>query len=331
MPASALEPLAFGDQSPNIFQSISAAQEEAFRLLPGLKSFEFLDRNAFQFKSSAQQVGGIFIGAVSTPDAHLRFGDRQDPTFVLPIVGHGRFEIDGNVFPFRCQESAVLVTPGVGSEVIGSRRSVVVAKLDIGRLRSTLATMLGPTTHAEIADRSISVALSAGHVSYDKIFRSIFKQIDLLSQSRGLIEFSGIDDVFYRTLLLASHHAIFTRQGESRELSVDRRRLTRVCEYVMANLSNRITLTDLERVGHMSRRTLYNAFIKTHGQSPMVWVREQRLLRAMKLLSAKTGLLSVTEILYNCGFFHASQFSAQYARRFGEYPSATLARAKKIR
>ncbi len=329
MSASALAPLAFGDYSPNVFRSIGAAQAEAFRLLQGLKSFEFLDRNAFQFKSSARQVGEIFFGAVSTPDAHLRFGDRQDPAFVLPLAGHGRFEVDGDFFAFRGQESAVLVPPGVSSQVSGSQRSVAVAKLDAARLSSTLATMLGPADRTEIRDRPMAVTLYAGKVSYDQLFRAIFKQIDLLSQTPGLLEFSGIDDVFYRTLLLASHHEIFVRQGESRKLSADRRRLIRVCEYVMANLARRITLTDLERVGHMSRRTLHNAFLKAYGVSPMLWVREQRLLRAMKLLGDRSGPLSVTEVLYSCGFTQASLFSAQYARRFGEMPSKTLARAKK--
>lgn len=330
MSASALAPLAFGDHSPNFFRSINAAQTEAFRLLPGLKSFEFRNRNAFQFKTSFCRVGGIVIAAASTPEADILFGDRQDPTFVLPLAGHGRFEVEGNFFAFRGQESAVLVPPGVGSQVIGSRRSVTVAKLDTERLRSTLATMLGPADRAEVVNRPMAVPLIAGKVSHDKMFRAIFKQIDLLSETPWLLELSGLDDVFYRTLLLAAHHEIFVRQSESRKLSADRRRLSRVSDYVMANLAARITLTDLERVGHMSRRTLHNGFLRTYGVSPMLWVREQRLLRAIKLLSDGSGLLSVTEVLFSCGFTQPSLFSAQYARRFGETPSATLARTKRV-
>lgn len=321
MPASALAPLAFGDHSPSIFQSISAAQAEAFRLLPGLKSFEFRDSSAFQFKSSARQVGGIFIGAVSTPDAHLCFGDRQDPAFVLPLAGHGRFEVDGDLYAFRSQESAVLVPPGIGSQVSGSRRSVAVARLDAGRLRSTLATMLGSADRAEMTDHPVAVTLSAGKVNYDGIFRAIFKQIDLLSETPWLFELSGIDDVLYRTLLLAMHHEIFVRQGESRTLWADHRRLTRVCEFVMANLPNPITLTALERISHMSRRTLHNAFMKAFGMGPMAWVREQRLLKARALLL--TSSMAVTEVLYASGFTSASKFAAYYAGRFGELPSVT--------
>jgi AraC-like DNA-binding protein len=330
MSTFALASLAFGDHSPNVFQSVSAAQAESFRLFQGLKSFEFLAPNAFQFKTAERQVGTMHIGALSTSDADSLFGDRQDPAFVLLLTGHACFEVERDQFNFRCQESAVLVPPGVASQVSGPRRSVAVARLDTGRLRSTLATMLGPADRAEIVDRPMAVPLIAGKVSHDEMFRAIFKQIDLLSETSWLLELSGLDDVFYRTLLLATHHEIFVRQGESRKLSADRRRLSRVSDYVMANLATRITLTDLERVGHMSRRTLHNAFLRAYGLSPMFWVREQRLLRAMKLLSDRSGLLSVTEVLYSCGFIQSSLFSAQYARRFGETPSATLARAKKV-
>lgn len=88
---------------------------------------------------------------------------------------------------------------------------MAVAKLDAERLRSTLATMLGPSDRAEFVDRPMAVSLTVGQVSYDGMFRAIFKQIDLLSETPGLPERSGLDDVFYRTLLLASHHEIFVR------------------------------------------------------------------------------------------------------------------------
>ncbi len=99
-----------------------------------------------------------------------------------------------------------------------------------------------------------------------------------------------------------------------------------MCEYVAANLGAPISLTDLERVGHMSRKTLHNAFVKATGASPAAWVREQRLQRARGLLVASE--LTVTEVLLACGFTHASQFAALYARRFGKLPSATR-KAKK--
>lgn len=158
------------------------------------------------------------------------------------------------------------------------------------------------------------------------VFRGLFAQIDLYADQPEMLRLSGIDDSFYRALAVALDPQAFVCRVEARRLPRDQRRLTRVCEYVMANLDSPFSLTDLERVGHMSRKTLHNAFVKATGASPAAWVREQRLQRARGLLV--TSPLTVTEVLLACGFTHASQFAALYARRFGELPSATR-KAKK--
>lgn len=192
--------------------------------------------------------------------------------------------------------------------------------------------MLGvPSDDLEIVALSNprQIGLQLGNSSFDAVFRSLFAQIDLYAENPAMLNYAGIDDTFYRNLVIAFNPTPFIRQIEARKVPSDQRRLQRVCEYVMANLSNCITLTDLERVAHISRRTLHNAFIKTYKQSPMYWVREQRLLKAMKLLGDRNGFLSVTEVLYSCGFTQPSLFSAQYARRFGELPSETLMQAQK--
>jgi hypothetical protein len=58
----ALPALAFHDHHPRFIESVNEAQAEAFRLLPGLKTFEFLDRTEFEFKSAAIQVNGLKVG-----------------------------------------------------------------------------------------------------------------------------------------------------------------------------------------------------------------------------------------------------------------------------
>ena len=149
----------------------------------------------------------------------------------------------------------------------------------------------------------------------------------MYTDSPDMLQLSGIDEILYRHLAIALNPRAFIRESESRRIPIDRRRLARVCEYVAANLGSPISLTDLERVGHMSRKTLYNAFVKAVGMSPAAWVREQRLQKARGLLLTASAL-SVTEVLLACGFTHASQFAALYARRFGELPSATHQRSR---
>jgi AraC-like DNA-binding protein len=324
MAFAALPALAFGDHQPKNFRSMRDAQDELFRLFPGLVNTDFTSPDGFHFKTASSRINGLALSAVSMPSTRLTFGHRTGPTLVFASDGSANVVAEGRLMTMQAGESVILVPPRSRTEAIGGPRSVVVAGLDDRRLESTLAAMLGPggeeSSNALLKEVN-EIAIESRTISFDAVFRSIFTQIDAYANEPALLDVSGVDEIFYRTLLLAINREAFIRQFEMRATSVHARQLDRVCQYVVAELANRITLTDLERIGYMSRRTLHNAFMNAFGMSPMAWVRERRLVKARELLL--TSRMSVTEVLYASGFTDASQFSAHYFRRFGEMPSVT--------
>lgn len=231
----------------------------------------------------------------------------------------------------QSHRTAILVPPGDGNyEASGASRSVVVARLDPVHLQATVNTMLGPHGDQQKTGQLTQMkelALRQGGFSLDAAIRALVAQINSYDAGSGSLHLSGIDDVFYRTLALALYPEKFLEQAKRSSASVSQRHVSRVCEYVMANLSSPITLTELERLGHMSRRALHNAFFRAFNQSPMEWVREQRLLAARALLHKPRGVQTVSQVLYACGFTNPSLFASQYTRRFGESPSVTLRRS----
>jgi AraC family ethanolamine operon transcriptional activator len=91
-----------------------------------------------------------------------------------------------------------------------------------------------------------------------------------------------------------------------------------------------LSAADLCRAAGVSERTLAYAFRESVGTSPMGFVRRLRLHRVRaELLMAEPGSSTVTAIAHGLGFFEHGQFSAAYARTFGELPSETLARRAK--
>jgi AraC-like DNA-binding protein len=261
----------------------------------------------------------------------MSFGGRTSPVLVFPAAGQAGFKAQDHLLDMQAKAAAIAVAPGCPIEIVGSARSVVVARLDEHRLQSTLATMLGAEqkTSAPLALQGISqVALTRGSVSFDQAFRALFHQIDAYANNPHMLDISGIDDVFYRTLAIAMNPNAFIRAAQARLSPPNARRIDNVCQYIRANLSKPITLTSLESIGHMSRRALHNAFMKTYGVSPMGWLREQRMLAVRAMLEKNTSALTVTQALYSCGFTNPSLFSQQYDRRFGELPSATQNRSR---
>ncbi|MEB3260315.1 MAG: helix-turn-helix transcriptional regulator [Cyanobacteriota bacterium] len=89
-----------------------------------------------------------------------------------------------------------------------------------------------------------------------------------------------------------------------------------------------VTLADLCREAHASRRTLIQGFQDHLGMGPMAYVRLLRLHAIRRrLLHAEPGDLLIGPLSEAWGFQNAGHFAATYRRLFGETPRATLRRA----
>ncbi|MBU6223015.1 MAG: AraC family transcriptional regulator [Planctomycetes bacterium] len=105
--------------------------------------------------------------------------------------------------------------------------------------------------------------------------------------------------------------------------------VAQVTEYIVGHLDQPIALSDLERVSGLSARTLQLAFRKAHNCTPREWIQRRRLALARERLLAADTSTTVAAVALACGFTRQGAFAASYAQRFGEQPSATLARARR--
>lgn len=203
-------------------------------------------------------------------------------------------------------QSAVLIPADARVDITSQQRSGVIVRIDPLRLGLTAEIMMGERCRQAVLSQMnnpVQIDFEQHRAWLNQTFRRYFALVDSLFDEGTLLQ-----------------HL---------EQEFSRRRLSRVCEYVLANLSQPINLTDLECVAHMSRRTLHNNFVKAFGVSPMEWVREQRLLLAYSLLSNSVDKTSVTAVMLRSGYASPSLFAAHYMRQFGERPSDTASRYQK--
>lgn len=100
--------------------------------------------------------------------------------------------------------------------------------------------------------------------------------------------------------------------------------------FVNNNLRVDISIEDLTGVAGCSARTLQNLFSAQFGLGPMTYVKNLKLKMVRKdLLDASSDATKIGDIAAHWGFYHASNFTANYCRLFGEKPSQTL-KAKAI-
>lgn len=97
--------------------------------------------------------------------------------------------------------------------------------------------------------------------------------------------------------------------------------------YMRQALERRMSMNELASATGVAERTLRRHFLAFLGESPLAHFRSMRLAAVRTALLAPSGRnSSVTQIATRFGFSHFGRFASDYERRFGELPSATLAR-----
>jgi AraC-like DNA-binding protein len=92
-----------------------------------------------------------------------------------------------------------------------------------------------------------------------------------------------------------------------------------------------LSVARLAHQSGLSTRTLHRVVRRHFGLSPMALFRRIRRLKVRAELQAPRSETTVTAVALRWGFTHLGRFAGEYAREFGERPSATLRRARQRR
>lgn len=80
----------------------------------------------------------------------------------------------------------------------------------------------------------------------------------------------------------------------------------------------------------VSQRTLHTAVRAVHGINPYRYLISKRLWSVRRKLKAGAPMTTVKDVAMGSGFWHMGDFSQAYKVQFGELPSETLARARRL-
>ena len=101
--------------------------------------------------------------------------------------------------------------------------------------------------------------------------------------------------------------------------STDKLFLEKLLSIVEDNISNsEFTVDDLSSLMAMGKTNFYRKIKELLGQTPVDFIREIRIKRAMQLLSI--GQMNVTEVAYACGFSDPKFFSKTFKKIVGVSP-----------
>jgi AraC-like DNA-binding protein len=109
-------------------------------------------------------------------------------------------------------------------------------------------------------------------------------------------------------------HAAATGRGLSP------RNMRRICEYIDANVSQRLTLEMLAREVNMTVCNFSRQFKASKGIAPYQYVLQRRIELAKDQLRASNSV-SIAELAASLGFYDQSQFATTFKRHVGMTPS----------
>jgi len=126
------------------------------------------------------------------------------------------------------------------------------------------------------------------------------------------------------------HHLLLAIAGshQSNRLHLTNRKqrvLKQAMDYIEANSHEPITVLELAQTSGSCVRTLEYVFKDFFDITPKAYLKSRRLIAVRReLCHSLTSKTSINEIANRWGFWHMSQFAADYRRFFGELPSETF-------
>ena len=108
------------------------------------------------------------------------------------------------------------------------------------------------------------------------------------------------------------------------------RQLDDAQEYMRANAHLSLSLGDICQAAGVNARTLQSSFRKQQGCTPMQFLRKIRMQEVRAALLNPAEDASVSREAARWGFLHFGRFSSEYRAQYGEVPSETLRRARRL-
>ena len=246
-------------------------------------------------------------------------------------------ESEAGIFVAICPSNSLVtrLTGGVVDRTIAERGTIWLSPpgpkevlVDITAPLPQMLHMYLPARHFSAESLGIDVGYSAPeslryqHSFQDPLVAEIAFAIvsEMLTQTAGGRLLAETLAVSLAARLVHSHSGLSPDKdlGQFSHQGLDRRRLTRVREYIAANLEGDLTIAQLAKVACLSRFHFARAFKTAVGQPPHQYVNAHRLERAKEMLMR--GDQSLLDIAIALNFSSQANFTRAFRLGTGMTP-----------
>jgi len=181
---------------------------------------------------------------------------------------------------------------------------------------------------ARWASLAIDVGAFAGSVGQacasnitDPFLLALLSEMQQLHADDGDLDASYCEAMSLAAVRHLQHRHFGDRESaQSRISTLPRWQLRRVEEYVQSNLERAIRIADLASLCGYSAGHFHRAFRRTCGMTPLEFVNQRRVQRAVAILQTQPGL-TVAELAERVGYTSPNYFARLFRRLIGVGPA----------
>lgn len=284
---------------------------------PHLQEVIPLSKESVWHRSTGWATGSVGVGIGQHTAIRLRTAGIHGLALYAPLDGMADIRQDGRRYSPQSRQSWMLF-----NEYPAQADTVATSGITVGlqrdRLQSTYDTMSGAPGRP-IVPHSLVLNLhtTAGRRASQDLPLLLHCSAD--ASRRWPVGLPLAEEMVYRFVagLLLDEHQL--SRSAIRQIE-EKRCVDLSCAFMVAALSQSISLTDVERVTGVGARALQLAFLRCLGLSPMRWLKEQRLLQARHMILQNRDV-PISQVAVACGLNHFGRFAADFKGRFGINPS----------
>lgn len=261
-------------------------------------------------------------------DTPVNLRGALDRSYLLLVCLEGRSQL-------RAGKSDFDLTPGEGAVLLpgrafdletSGRATALMLRVDKAALERQ-AMLLTEKILSDSVQFDCHIRLNVG--KGPSLLRALRFVAAELQDDSGVAHTRAVQDNLEQMLiraLLETQPSQLTPVLELRDAQMVPRCVSRVERYIAEHLTSEISIEEMIAASGVSGRTMFSAFKKYRGRSPMAHVRHLRLQQVRRdLINAPPGT-RVTDILTKRGITQFGRFAVIYKKMFGESPSQTIKR-----
>jgi AraC-like DNA-binding protein len=192
--------------------------------------------------------------------------------------------------------------------------------LDLGVMREIMGQIDTPSPAKEVRAGVFVIDMA------DALADCVLRLARLLATPRALpVLYPAIMREMYYWLLTGPHGSEIRRLASP---DGHTQRIAQAIARLRENYHQPMRVKQLAEAARMSPSTFHHHFKTLTSMSPLQYQKQLRLLEARRLMME--GAANVETAAYSVGYESASQFSREYARRFGTSPKRDVARMKQF-